>query len=304
MIVKNEENILGRCLDCLKEIADEIVIVDTGSDDGTKKVAASYTDRIFDFIWVDDFAAARNFAFRKCTSDYIYSADADEILAESEIKKFKELKKALDGSIDIVQFYYANQLEFNTTYNFDRELRPKLYKRVREFVWEGEVHEAVRLDPVIFDSDIEITHKPVSLHSPRDFKIFRRKTAEGKLSDRLLDMYMRELAVSGEDRDFIDAREYMAVAAEEEKDPERMRNILYVLMRASRALHDKDGFMKYATRSLALSDVISEAAFELGEYYRAEGDMAEARMWYYNAANETEPALDHRYKDEYPTEYL
>ena len=77
MIVKNEEAVLKRCLDSLKGIAEEIVVVDTGSTDRTKEIAAEYTDKIYDFTWVHDFSAARNFAFSKATKDYIYSADAD-----------------------------------------------------------------------------------------------------------------------------------------------------------------------------------------------------------------------------------
>ena len=65
MIVKNEEKILTRCLDSVADLVDEIVIVDTGSTDATKKIAANYTDKIYDFTWVDDFSAARNFAFSK-----------------------------------------------------------------------------------------------------------------------------------------------------------------------------------------------------------------------------------------------
>ena len=63
MIVKNEEDVLARCLDSAAELVDEIVIVDTGSTDRTREIAARYTDKIFDFPWRDDFAAARNESF-------------------------------------------------------------------------------------------------------------------------------------------------------------------------------------------------------------------------------------------------
>ena len=63
MIVRNEEKNLKRCLDGIADLMDEIVIVDTGSDDGTKDIAAKYTDKIFDFKWTGDFSEARNFSF-------------------------------------------------------------------------------------------------------------------------------------------------------------------------------------------------------------------------------------------------
>ena len=89
MIVKNEERILKRCLDSVKDLVDEIVIVDTGSTDTTRQIAERYTDKIYDFTWIDDFSAARNFAFSKATQEYIYSADADEVLSEENRQRFR-----------------------------------------------------------------------------------------------------------------------------------------------------------------------------------------------------------------------
>ena len=73
MIVKNEEKILARCLDSMAGLMDEIIIVDTGSTDATKEIAARYTDKVYDFTWVYDFAAARNFAFSLASMEYVYS---------------------------------------------------------------------------------------------------------------------------------------------------------------------------------------------------------------------------------------
>ncbi|MER2072437.1 MAG: glycosyltransferase family 2 protein, partial [Psychrobacillus sp.] len=79
MIVKNEEEVIGRCLASVKDIVDEINIVDTGSTDQTKEIVKQYTNRIFDFKWIDDFAAARNYSFEQATKEYILWLDADDV---------------------------------------------------------------------------------------------------------------------------------------------------------------------------------------------------------------------------------
>ena len=192
MIVKNEEAVLARCLDTVADLVDEIVIVDTGSTNATKEIAARYTEHIYDFTWIDDFSAARNFAFSKATKEYIYTADADEVISPENRQKFLQLKENLLPEIEIVQMLYGNQLQFGTVYNYDEEYRPKLFKRLREFVWQEPIHEMIRLEPVIYDSDIVITHMPATSHASRDLKNFRKQTGEGKkLSKRLQNMYAK-----------------------------------------------------------------------------------------------------------------
>ena len=168
MIVKNEEQVLSRCLDSLAGLMDEIIIVDTGSCDHTREIAARYTDKIYDYVWKDDFADARNFAFSKASMEYIYTADADEVLDDENREQFRLLKEAMVPEVEIVQMKYVTKNEFNTVLNFKEEYRPKLYRRLRTFTWIDPIHETVRLDPVVFDSDIAITHLPQSLHNSRD----------------------------------------------------------------------------------------------------------------------------------------
>jgi glycosyltransferase involved in cell wall biosynthesis len=218
MIVKNEEAVLRRCLNSLKGLADEFIIVDTGSSDATKQIAAEYTDRIYDFEWKDDFSAARNYSFSKASMEYIYVADADEVIDEENRQRFLLLKQKLLPEIEIVQMKYANQLSFNTTYNFDEEYRPKLYKRLRSFHFVEPVHESVALTPVIYDSDVVILHKPVSNHAGRDFATFQKTIARmGQLSPKLYEMYAKELYIAGEDKDFREAESFYQAFAEREK---------------------------------------------------------------------------------------
>lgn len=80
MIVKDEAQRLGHCLDSVQGLVDEVVVVDTGSSDGTRDLALRHGARVIDFPWVDDFAAARNESLRHCNGDWVLVLDADEAI--------------------------------------------------------------------------------------------------------------------------------------------------------------------------------------------------------------------------------
>ena len=89
MIVKDEQDVIERCLESVKDVVDEIIIVDTGSTDKTKQIVSKYTDKIYDFEWVNDFAKARNYSFSKATKDYILWLDADDVILKEVDREFK-----------------------------------------------------------------------------------------------------------------------------------------------------------------------------------------------------------------------
>lgn len=293
MIVKNEEKVLERCLSSIADLGEELVIVDTGSTDRTKEIAARYTDRIYDFTWVGDFSKARNFAFSKATCDYIYTADADEMLDAENRERFRELKESLLPEIEIVQMYYCNQLKYKTVYNYDREYRPKLMKRLRSFCWKDPIHETIRTEPVIFDSDIEIWHEPEENHAARDLAAFRRMTERGlPLSRRLHNMYARELFLAGEQADFHSAAAFFHESLMDAgRSEDELKEAACVAARAARYAGDTEGFNKYAMKAVCLGSC-AEICMELGDYYYGKQDYEEAAVWYYNAAYETESILD------------
>lgn len=305
MIVKNEERILARCLESVKDLMDEIIIVDTGSMDATKQIAARYTDKIYDFSWIDDFSAARNFAFSKATKEYVYSADADEVLSEENRQKFLLLKETLLPEIEIVQMKYGNQLQNGTVYNFDEEYRPKLFRRLRSFVWEEPIHEMVRLTPVVYDSDIVITHMPEQNHAGRDLANFRKQIAQGKrLSERLYGMYARELFLAGEAQDFLEAENYFrSEVSSPDRSGDEITEGCCVAARAARLRGDTVAFFKHTSKVIA-GDGCSEICCELGHFYEEAGDLEEAAVWYYNAAYETQPVLALRCSGEEPLQGL
>ncbi|MBE5872130.1 MAG: glycosyltransferase family 2 protein [Lachnospiraceae bacterium] len=301
MIVKNEEKVLDRCLGPLAPLMDEIIIVDTGSTDRTKEIASKYTHLIYDYQWTGNFSDARNFSFSKATKEYIYCADADEVLDSVNIQKFKILKMGLLPEIEIVQMYYCNQLAFNTIYNFDKELRPKLYKRVRQFKWVNPIHEAVRLEPVIYDSDIEIIHRPESLHASRDLESFRKMYRDNmRLTKRLHNIYAKELFIAGEKKDFLEAIAFFSESVmDTSRDSDEILEACCVLAHAYRISGDVVSFYKYALKNV-ISESCSEICYELGCFYEAQKDYDEAIIWFYNAAFETKPILNLHCGGDYP----
>ena len=193
MIVKDEEKVIKRCLDTVKDIVDEIIIVDTGSNDNTIEIVKEYTDKIYYFKWIDDFSKARNFSFSKASKDYILWLDADEYLDEENREKLKKLKVNLDDSIDIVT------LETNMVIDEDDHLafigrRNRIVKKSKNFKWIGFVHEYIDVSGNFFDSDICIIHHKIKCVSDRNLKLYKKNIEAGnKLSDRDLYYYGKEL---------------------------------------------------------------------------------------------------------------
>ncbi|MGC4378832.1 glycosyltransferase family 2 protein [Fictibacillus sp. Mic-4] len=211
MIVKNEEAIIGRCLDSVKDLVDEIVIVDTGSDDKTMEISKQYTDYVYPFEWKDDFSLARNYSFSKATKDFIFWLDADDVMLENDRKKFKELKERLNDSIDAVSMNY--HLAFDDKNQVTHSLRRnRLVKRERKFKWIGAVHEYLEVYGNIVESDVNITHKSVKTEktdrnlkiyesmmakgidfSPRDLYYYANECFEHRLYDKAIQSYMKFL---------------------------------------------------------------------------------------------------------------
>lgn len=301
MIVKNEEAVLDRCLSSVADLMDEIIIVDTGSTDRTKEIASQYTDKIYDFEWVNDFSAARNFSFSKASMDYIYAADADEVLDHENHRRFAHLKLSLLPEIEIVQMKYITPNTFNTVMNIRNEYRPKLYKRLRQFRWMDPVHETVQTHPLVFDSDIEILHLPQTPHSKRDFRLFLLAFQSGcPISDKLHTMYARELYISGSDEDFLQAQPFfMQTLLDGNKDSGRLPEAICILCRCMKIQNKLPDFFKYALRSMAYHPC-SEICCELGDYFCQAKDYEEAIRWYQCAANETSSILNARTNGDLP----
>lgn len=142
LIVKNEEDMLRRCLESLKGGVDEIVIVDTGSTDKTKEIAKEFTDKVYDFEWTNDFAEARNFAGSHATGEWILALDADECVdlenVAAAIEDIKSHNNKFDTyTIDIINFV-GERGERSVINKMAR-----IYKNDGTVHFEGAIHEQI-----------------------------------------------------------------------------------------------------------------------------------------------------------------
>lgn len=191
MIVKDEEQTLARCLSCVKSFADEIVIVDTGSSDKTVEIAQGFTDKIYYFEWVDDFAAARNFSFEKATCPLVMWLDADDIVTEENSEKIIKLKEEM-GDVDVAYLKYVAFDGDRAALSYYRE---RIFKRSKNFKWCGAVHEVIVPSGNVLYSNAEIHHKKVKENAPlRNLIIYQKQIARGiSLDERQKFYYGREL---------------------------------------------------------------------------------------------------------------
>lgn len=136
MIVKNEARCLARCLRRASPIVDEIIIVDTGSTDGTAQIARDFNAKVFHFDWVDDFSAARNFSLEQAGGDWILVLDADEYPSEAlgaEIPAFIKNRPSI-GRLRIVSDFRRHGHTLHSQ-SFVSRLFP------RGIRFQGRIHE-------------------------------------------------------------------------------------------------------------------------------------------------------------------
>lgn len=197
LIVKDEEIVLNRILNCVSKFADEIVVVDTGSSDNTVEIAKSFTDKVYYFEWQNDFSKARNFSFSKATCEFVMWIDADDFVTDYDINQINLLKQDLNNA-DVFMFKYS--MGFNQknqpTFTYFRE---RIIRRSLNLRWQGFVHEVISPVGKIEYCNIEIQHRKIKAGNPkRNLNIYRKAIKENITFDaRETYYYARELYYNG-----------------------------------------------------------------------------------------------------------
>ena len=228
MIIKDEAPHLAKCLLKVKPVADEIIIVDTGSTDLSKDIAGIFDAKIFDFEWVDDFAKAKNFAISKASGDWILSLDADEVISPRDHAALRRLvgkASRIPVAYSIVTRNYMNRfnavgwspndgkyIDEEAGYGWFPSEKVRLFPNHANIRFEYPVHEMV--EPALERLGIEIRpyHIPIHHYGKLDE---RNSTAKGQRYYRIGIKKLAEM-----DQSIVALRELaiQAVNLEEYKD--------------------------------------------------------------------------------------
>jgi GT2 family glycosyltransferase/thioredoxin-like negative regulator of GroEL len=188
MIVKNEEDNLPACLATVADLVDEVVVVDTGSTDRTRAVAAGSGARVFDFPWVDDFAAARNESLRHAGGEWIFWLDADDRLDAENRARLRGLLAGLnDENMAYVMKCVCRSEQADGSVTVVDHVR--LFRNHPDLQWKYRVHEQIlpalrRLKTEVRWADVTIEH--LGYEDPalrgrklqRDLRLLRLEVAE------------------------------------------------------------------------------------------------------------------------------
>lgn len=227
LIIKNEEKNLPSYIDGVKDIADEIIVADTGSTDNSVKILESLKRKfklnltVYNFKWINDFSAAKNFALSKATGDWIIFCDADEYFIENDRKKIRPLLKKIDPEKSIMGVIISLLNVDANNHNMIVSTNPqiKIFRNLKELRFKRAIHEYLEYTgdegPIsFFESDLTVFHTGYSSDVIKA-KTERNKKIILESKDMADDFY---LAVAYyENNDFIKAEEHLKKSVEDMK---------------------------------------------------------------------------------------
>ena len=189
VIVKNEAANLPAWLNCMQQVADEIIIVDTGSTDDTIAIAKNAGAKVYDFPWINDFAAAKNYALAKAKGKWIIFMDADEVFTPKTIANVRQLLQKFNAFPKVVGFccrlINIEKEAPHRVRNYVTQIR--IFKNNKGIKYVGKLHEALDIPQ---GYKIELTKQVEINRTGYSSEVITQKL------QRNLDMLLRNIAAN------------------------------------------------------------------------------------------------------------
>ncbi len=278
MIVKNEEKNIRKALECVKDVVFEQIVVDTGSTDDTVRIAAELGATVYRFDWIDDFAAAKNYAIDKCKGDWIIFLDADEYFEDSpklyEIISNAERKKEYVIASKLLNLNDEGKVISAIT-------QARLFKNFVGIKYEGRIHEHLKSDQPtgVYDATDEL----IIFHTGYSESVYNEKN-KNKLYITLLekaisenpgnsDLYGYLGDIYAKNKDYVKAEELYfksiklmenTVSEESGRKGDTLRHLLKIISKDKDRTEDILTIYKYAR---ALLPMDADFSYVVADYY-------------------------------------
>jgi glycosyltransferase involved in cell wall biosynthesis len=286
MIVRDSEADLPRCLESVRGIFDEIVVVDTGSTDRTREIAEEFGARVFDFPWIDDFAAARNAALSHATGDYAFWLDADDVVDPPEREKLRAL---LDGLVpgEPAAYVVRCACDPSTDGSGGRTVvdHIRLFPLREDVRWSYRVHEQIlpalrRAGISERWTDLVVRHTGYTDPALRARKLDRdTRILLAELNDRPDEPFIlfNLGSIAGERQDWPGALDYLRRSLARSAPSDSITRKLFALIaRAQQMLGNTGEALRSCAEGLSLDPEDAELWFRKGMVHRHRGESAAA----------------------------
>jgi glycosyltransferase involved in cell wall biosynthesis/SAM-dependent methyltransferase len=296
MIVRDVEKTIDKCLSSFKDCVDEIVVVDTGSVDNTLSIIKRYTNKIYHFKWVDDFSAARNVSFEKCTKDFILWVDGDDFILPEDVKKIRNLDYS-NKEIIICQYIYCMDEFGQPACVVPRE---RIVKRSLGLKWEQPIHEYLPLlGHHTFVTDIKTYHQKQHGTSERNLRILQSIVDKNPVDSRNIYYLGKESLDFGK---FEEGVKYLEEFVR--RGDGFWEDIYQAHFRLAQAFMHKDEFKfkHHIYESLKIEERRAEPYYTMAQYWESKQQWHRAIQWYELCATIKRPEdLLASYQPEYYT---
>jgi glycosyltransferase involved in cell wall biosynthesis len=289
LIVRDEEKNLARCLESVRGLFDEIIVLDTGSRDRTIEIARSFGARVFDFVWVDDFAAARNAALARARGDYAFWLDADDLIEPGERAKLEKLLGRLNAGGTMPAFVVRCKCDPGPDGSGGDTVvdHIRLFPLIEGVHWIYRVHEQIlpalkRAGVPLEWTDITVRHTGYSDRAlrfrklDRDSRILREELAE-RPDDPFTLFNLGSVAI--EQTNWNESLVYLKRSLAGSAPTDSIVRKLYALIaRSHQMLRDFPAALECCAEGLRLDPDDAELLFRKAVVHRGVGQAAEAEQ--------------------------